>query len=121
MMTEPFITFRLCPVSTRSLVIAVSLVPVLAAALIASGPSGGLPIENFREVGSDLCVGGDPAGDAAFRALAERGVKTVVSVDGAKPDVATARKYGLRYVHIPIGYDGVPEKAGLSLARVVRD
>lgn len=94
----------------------------LAAALFAS-PAADVapPVENFHEVGSDLSVGGEPVGDAAFRTLAERGVRTVVTVDGARPDVATARRYGLRYVHIPIGYDGVPAEAGLALARVARE
>src|SRR5262245_14725203 len=41
--------------------------------------------------------GGLPEGDAAFKELADLGVKTIISVDGAKPDVATAKKYGLRY------------------------
>src|SRR5262245_14552856 len=41
--------------------------------------------------------GGLPEGDAAFQELADLGVKTVISVDGARPDVATAKKYGLRY------------------------
>ena len=30
-------------------------------------------------------------------------------------------RYGIRYVHIPIGYDGVPEAQGLRLARAVHD
>ncbi|MHC4879940.1 MAG: cytochrome c [Planctomycetota bacterium] len=42
-------------------------------------------------------------------------------MDGARPDVETARRYGLRYVHIPIGYDGIKSDEGLSLARLVRD
>ena len=28
--------------------------------------------------------------------------------DGAKPDVTAAERYGLRYVHLPVGYDGIP-------------
>jgi protein tyrosine phosphatase (PTP) superfamily phosphohydrolase (DUF442 family) len=108
--------------AARSLFASVLCGPALALALLAGPrPEDGPVVENFHEVGSDLCVGGEPVGDRAFRGLAERGVRTVVTVDGAKPDVATARKYGLRYVHIPIGYDGVPAEAGLALARVARD
>ncbi len=60
------------------------------------------------------------AGDEAFfKALAARGVKTIVSVDGARPDVETARRYGMRYVHVPFGYDGVPEEAALQIASVM--
>jgi hypothetical protein len=42
-------------------------------------------------------------------------------VDGARPDVAMARKYSLRYVHIPFGYDGIPREQVLRLAKAVRD
>ncbi|HEX5103166.1 MAG TPA: hypothetical protein VFV87_05115, partial [Pirellulaceae bacterium] len=65
--------------------------------------------------------GGLPEGDAAFKELAELGVKTVISVDGAKPDVQAAKKYGLKYVHMPHGYDGVPELRAKELAKAVRD
>jgi protein tyrosine phosphatase (PTP) superfamily phosphohydrolase (DUF442 family) len=65
--------------------------------------------------------GGLPEGDAAFKELADLGVKTVISVDGARPDVATAKKHGLRYVHMPHGYDGVPELRAKELAKAVRD
>jgi hypothetical protein len=44
-----------------------------------------------------------------------------VSVDGAKPAVDRARELGMRYVHIPIGYGGVDEAAGLTFARLVRE
>jgi protein tyrosine phosphatase (PTP) superfamily phosphohydrolase (DUF442 family) len=69
----------------------------------------------------NVISGGLPEGDAAFKELADLGVKTVISVDGAKPDVATAKKYGLRYVHMPHGYDGVPEQRAKELAKAVRD
>jgi hypothetical protein len=35
--------------------------------------------------------------------------------------VERARQYGLRYVHLPIGYDGVPQEQALRIARAVRD
>lgn len=65
--------------------------------------------------------GGEPAGDEAFAALVKLGVHTIASVDGARPDVEAARRHGLRYVHIPIGYDGVSREAGLQLAKLARD
>jgi hypothetical protein len=68
-----------------------------------------------------LYSGSSPEGDAGFRSLHELGVKTVISVDGARPDVDRARQYGLRYVHLPIGYDGVPRAQALRIARAVRD
>lgn len=49
------------------------------------------------------------------------GVKTVISVDGARPDVAAAERHGLRYVHLPVGYDGIPSERATRLAKAVRD
>lgn len=78
-------------------------------------------LHNLLQVSDRLYSGGEPHGDEAFASLARLGVKMVVSVDGAKPDVHAARKHGLRYVHIPIGYGGIDKEAGLSLARLVSD
>jgi protein tyrosine phosphatase (PTP) superfamily phosphohydrolase (DUF442 family) len=72
-------------------------------------------------VHEQVISGGLPEGDAAFAELKELGVKTVISVDGAKPDVPLAEKYGLRYVHLPHSYDGVPEQRAKELAKAVRD
>jgi protein tyrosine phosphatase (PTP) superfamily phosphohydrolase (DUF442 family) len=76
-------------------------------------------LANLLRVSDMIYSGGEPNSDDAFSSLVRLGVKTVVSVDGAKPEVEMARKYGLRYVHIPIGYDGVGQAAGLSLASLV--
>jgi protein tyrosine phosphatase (PTP) superfamily phosphohydrolase (DUF442 family) len=78
-------------------------------------------IHNLMKISARIYSGSEPHGEEGFASLAMLGVKTVVSVDGAKPKVELARKHGLRYVHIPIGYDSVPEEAALSLARAVRD
>lgn len=77
-------------------------------------------LHNLMKVTGAIYCGGEPRGDDAMISLVGLGVKTVVSVDGARPDVETARKHGLRYIHIPIGYDGIDKKAGLALARLVR-
>ncbi len=53
--------------------------------------------------------------------LAKLGVKTIVSVDGIAPNVEAAKKYGMRYVHVPIGYDGIDESAQALLTRVATD
>jgi protein tyrosine phosphatase (PTP) superfamily phosphohydrolase (DUF442 family) len=65
--------------------------------------------------------GGQPQGEAAFKELKELGVKTVISVDGARPNVSLAKKYGLRYVHLPHGYDGIPDERLLELTKAVHD
>jgi protein tyrosine phosphatase (PTP) superfamily phosphohydrolase (DUF442 family) len=78
-------------------------------------------LPNPVRVHERVISGGLPAGDAAFAELKELGVKTIISVDGAKPDVTTAEKHGLRYVHLPHGYDGVPAERAKELAKAVRD
>lgn len=65
--------------------------------------------------------GGVPEGAEGFRTLAAMGIKTIISVDGAEPDVELARKHGLRYIHLPIGYNGFKEDRKLELARATRD
>jgi len=78
-------------------------------------------LPNPIRVHEKVISGGLPEGDEAFAELKELGIKTVISVDGAKPDVAMAKKYGMRYVHLPHGYDGVPEERAKELAKAVRD
>ncbi len=77
-------------------------------------------LQNLQQLTERIYVGGEPADDRAFAELNALGIGTVVSVDGAKPQVAAARHHGLRYVHIPIGYDRVDEEAGKALAHLVR-
>tara|TARA_R110002049_G_scaffold2750_4_gene21958 strand:+ start:126978 stop:127937 length:960 start_codon:yes stop_codon:yes gene_type:complete len=82
-------------------------------------PSEHLP--NLVEIHPRVFSGGLPEDDEAFRELATIGVRTIISVDGAKPDVDAAKSYGLRYVHLPHGYDGIPETRIKELAKAVRD
>ncbi|MCA9233887.1 MAG: cytochrome c [Planctomycetales bacterium] len=82
------------------------------------GPS---ELQNLMQLSPRLYSGGEPHAADAFAELARRGIKTIVSVDGARPDVAEAKRHGLRYIHIPIGYDGVDKHAQLSLVRLMRE
>jgi len=75
-------------------------------------------IHNAFRVSGKVYSGSQPEDNAAFAALARLGVKTIVSVDGGKPDVELARQNGLRYVHLPIGYDGVPTNRVAELAKL---
>lgn len=84
----------------------------------ATDPDG---IHNLLKVSERIYSGSEPHGEEGFASLAKLSVKTVISVDGARPNLEMARRHGLRYVHIPIGYDGVSEEAGLSLARAARE
>lgn len=74
-------------------------------------------VHNAFRVTDKVYSGSQPEGDEAFAALVKLGVKTIISVDGSKPDLATARKYGLRYIHLPFGYDGVPTNRIAELAK----
>lgn len=78
-------------------------------------------IHNLVAFAEGVYSGAVPEGDEGFESLAALGVRTVISVDGAQPDVEAARKHGLRYVHLPIGYDGVSQTRTLELARALRD
>ncbi|MCB9867453.1 MAG: cytochrome c [Phycisphaerales bacterium] len=80
-----------------------------------------IPINNFLAVSDDLVSGAQPMTPADFDALADAGIRTIVSVDGAVPDAAAARSRGMRYVHLPIGYDGIKPDQRIELARALRD
>jgi protein tyrosine phosphatase (PTP) superfamily phosphohydrolase (DUF442 family) len=98
--------------------------PAQATTKAAQGPAKPLEIEgvhNAFQWTEKIVTGSCPHGDAGFKALAARGVKTIVTVDGAVPELPAARKYGMRYVHIPVEYSGIAEKDALRIARAVRD
>src|SRR6516164_9740614 len=78
-------------------------------------------LHNVYRITDKLFSGSSPEGDEGFRSLHELGIKTVISVDGARPDVGSAHKYGIRYVHLPFGYDGIPRQRVVALAKAVRD
>jgi hypothetical protein len=74
-------------------------------------------LHNLFALGTNLYSGSTPEAEAGFASLARLGVKTIISVDGARPDVDLARKYGMRYVHLPHGYDGISAKVQLQLVQ----
>ena len=78
-------------------------------------------LHNLTRVDDDVINGSAPEGDAGFDALSAMGVKTIVCVDGAAPDVERAAARGMHYVHLPIGYDGVDPAMGRKLAKALRD
>lgn len=69
----------------------------------------------------NFLAGAAPEGDQGFDTLRSLGVKTIISVDGATPEVALAQQRGIRYIHLPIGYNGFDEARKLQLVRAVRD
>jgi protein tyrosine phosphatase (PTP) superfamily phosphohydrolase (DUF442 family) len=78
-------------------------------------------VHNAFRASTRVYSGSQPEGDDAFAALAKLGVKTIVSVDGSKPDVEAARKHGLRYIHLPYGYDGIPTNRVIELAKLTAE
>lgn len=65
--------------------------------------------------------GGVPRGLGGFEVLRDAGVRTIISVDGAVPDVDMASRAGLRYVHLPIHYGQISDERHVQLARACRD
>ena len=74
-------------------------------------------VTNLFQLSSRIYSGSAPEGDAGFATLAALGIKTIISVDGAKPDVEAAARFGIRYVHLPFGYDGVPTNQAMRLVK----
>lgn len=111
----------------------VSIAAVIVAGLVAVGIGAQAPIAeppkkvestvlpNAYRLTNKVLSGGQPQGEPAFKQLKELGIRTVISVDGAKPNVELAKKYGLRYVHLPHGYDGIPDERLLELTKAVHD
>jgi protein tyrosine phosphatase (PTP) superfamily phosphohydrolase (DUF442 family) len=74
-------------------------------------------IENFFSVTDSIYSGGSPETEESFQALAKMGIKTIITVDGARPNVELARRFGLRYIHLPHGYDGIPKDTAIKLVK----
>jgi protein tyrosine phosphatase (PTP) superfamily phosphohydrolase (DUF442 family) len=78
-------------------------------------------LHNVVTYADEFLCGGVPEGEQGFATLATLGVKTVISVDGATPDLVHATAHGLRYVHLPISYDTVSSERQLQLAQAIRN
>jgi protein tyrosine phosphatase (PTP) superfamily phosphohydrolase (DUF442 family) len=65
--------------------------------------------------------GSAPEGSEGFDTIRAMGFRTIISVDGAEPDVAQAEARGIRYIHLPIGYNGFDEERRFQLVRATRD
>ncbi|MBI1247608.1 hypothetical protein GC197_07135 [bacterium] len=108
-------------------ILACLLIVLTAKTLLAQDPSK-LPhgehlpgVDNVLKVTKNVVSGSQPHGEEGFKTLQDLGIDVIVSVDGAIPSVELAHKYGMRYVHIPFGYDGIPDQAQASLKRVMQD
>lgn len=70
----------------------------------------------FADQSRTVLSGSLPEGDAGFDSLAEMGVKTILCVDAAKPDLERAEARGMRYIHIPVKYSGISDEERAAIA-----
>jgi methionine-R-sulfoxide reductase len=73
------------------------------------------------KVSERIYTGGQPKTAGDFQELQALGIKTLVNVDGARPDLSLAKSYDMSYVHIPMHYDTVEPIVLLSLQRVLQE
>ena len=74
-------------------------------------------VQNAYRLSPRIITGGQPDTEAGFAELQKLGVKTIISVTDATPDEETARRYGIKYVHVPMDYEGVsPEQRAKILS-----
>ncbi len=78
-------------------------------------------MHNVIQLSPTIISGSEPHGEKALQKLAAMGVKTILSVDGKVPDAATARKLGMRYVHVPIQYSGIKKDELAKIAKTFRE
>lgn len=78
-------------------------------------------LHNVFQIDDQVYSGSVPEGKQSFDALKKMGVKTIISVDGTQPNLKLANAAGMKYIHIPIGYDGISEDASLSFLRAAKE
>ncbi|MHC4820557.1 MAG: hypothetical protein ACYTDX_02405, partial [Planctomycetota bacterium] len=78
-------------------------------------------LHNVYKLSDNIVTGGEPLTPAALERLAAMGVKVVLSVDGKAPDVETAKRLGMRYVHVPIQYSGISYAERVKIAKTFRE
>ena len=84
-------------------------------------PSNAHGLHNVYRLGETLYSGSSPDDEGAFESLARLGIRTIISVDGAPPDIEAARANGMRYVHLPITYGSVPHETLVGLVRATQE
>ena len=75
-------------------------------------------VDNFYQLSESVYSGSTPHGEEGFRFLSKLGVKTILSVDEVAPDVALAKKFGIGYVHVPIGNNAIKEAQASAIVKV---
>ncbi len=108
----PFIVgiCTLCTLAACRSTLSVASEPVLSP-LVVRG------LENVYQYSEGVYGGSGPYTESDLAELKRLGIDLVVSVDGAIPKVELAEAEEIRYVHIPIGYDGVSREAQVRLVK----
>ncbi|MEL6797553.1 MAG: hypothetical protein AAFO89_12115 [Planctomycetota bacterium] len=78
-------------------------------------------LENVIVFGRGVISGAEPEDEIGFDTLASLGVKSVISVDAARPNLEAAAARDMRYAHIPVRYDGFEGDQRLALAKAFRE
>ncbi len=105
----------------RALILSATLAACAAASPHRAAEPRDSSVQNLIEWTDGVLSGAAPQGEPSFQRLRELGVVTVISVDGGRPQVEIAERYGMRYVHIPIRYNGIDPDDRASLAAALRD
>ncbi|MEZ6038444.1 MAG: sulfur transferase domain-containing protein [Planctomycetota bacterium] len=76
-------------------------------------------LHNVVTYAPEVVCGGAPEGHEGLAALKAMGIKTIITVDGAAPDVKGAEALGMHYIHLPISYDTVTPERQKELAQAI--
>lgn len=76
-------------------------------------------LHNVHVFGDGVVSGSMPHGEAGLDSLRKLGIKTILSVDGARPDVEGAEARGMRYAHVPIEYSGMTQEEQDGIAAAI--
>lgn len=71
------------------------------------------------QITESVFSGATPDKELGFSTLKRLGVKTIISVDGASPEVKLASSLGMEYIHIPVGYDTITVQQSATLTSVL--
>ncbi len=74
-----------------------------------------------KDVAGSVYYGAQPKDERFYSQLRDLGFRSIISVDGKPPDLATAKKYQLKCVHLPMGYSKLTNKQEMDLGKAVRD
>jgi len=116
--------FMSCSTAARHGAPGVAAAPVAASDLpktTDANPRNYQGLHNVVAYHEGFYSGSAPDDASGFDTLESMGIRTIIRVDGAAPDVEEAEVRGMRYIHLPIGYNGFDEERRVELTRATRD